>query len=478
MLMKTDGADRTSPAHDIRNNDNTQMGDKATRGLADKQVGANAQCPDKEVIEYLASNFRLDNEYRDATLSMTASENHMSKMARAAGAGLHGSFYEFGPPYLVKPGEWGFPDSGAQAAFAARGSGIGCKLFEAETFDWRPNGGSNAEQAIMLGNCRRGDAFVHFAHQDGGHFALEDLARACGIQVLHFPMVERTLLIDVDRLRQDIDDHPNITAIILDQSFKLRGQPLEQIRAAVPGRIFLAYDASHDAGLIAGHELPQPTLLGFDAIHANTHKTIPGPQKAFIAFRDRNHPKLKAVSEWVCPKLQSNCHVEQLAPLTIALAEIQSFGRPYARQTRANAKALAHALVREGFRVSGEAFDYSETHQVHVLLGTQAKAEGVALDILSQAGIRTNPIEIPGSRGMYGLRLGTQALTRRGMREAEMTEIAKFYSRLVMQNEDPRNVRADVAYLARQFPLTNLPYSFDKYLPDRVSEEFFKEVLR
>lgn len=479
MLMKADDADRAATSYDIRKDGNARAGIKETSGLRGEQDGVGAQNPDEEAIEYLASKFRLDNEYREATLSMTASENHMSKLARVAGAGLHGSFYEFGPPYAVKPGEWGFPDSGAQAAIAAGASRIGCQLFEAETFDWRPNGGSNAEQVIMLANCRRGDAFMHFAHKDGGHFALEELADACGIQVFHLPMVERTLLIDVDRLRQEVEDHPNITAIILDQSFKLRWQPLEQIRAAVQDKgVFLAYDASHDAGLIAGHEFSQPTLLGFDAIHGNTHKTIPGPQKAFIAFRDRNHPKLRAVSEWVCPKLQSNCHVEQLAPLTIALAEMQSFGRPYARQIRANAKALAQALVREGFRVSGESFGYTETHQVHVVLGTKAKTESIALDTLPLAGIRTNPIEIPGTRGMYGLRLGTQALTRRGMRETEMSEIAKFYGRLVMHNEEPRKVRADVAYLACQFPLTNLPYSFDRYLFDRFGEELLEEILR
>lgn len=173
-------------------------------------------------------------------------------------------------------------------------------------------------------------------------------------------MVDRTLLIDVDRLATLCAEHPEIKLVILDQSFKLRWQPLAQIRAALPEGVFLAYDASHDGALIAGGALPQPTLLGADAVHGNTHKTIAGPQKAYIAFRDAEHPKLKAVSDWVCPQMQSNSHAELIAPMYVALSEVALYGHAYARQILANAQALAHGLHEEGVRVSGESFGFTE----------------------------------------------------------------------------------------------------------------------
>src|SRR5215468_7465305 len=174
------------------------------------------------LLRELTGIFAMDNSYRRNALSLTASENYPSFMVRLLGSGLHGGFYYFDPPYAADPDEWFFPDSGGMAALAAKVRRLGLALFEGRTFDWRPNGGSAAEQAIVLGTCERGDALVHFAHRDGGHFALEDLARRAGIHVHHLPMVDRTLLVDVDRLHQLVRDHTNIRLVILDQSFELR----------------------------------------------------------------------------------------------------------------------------------------------------------------------------------------------------------------------------------------------------------------
>lgn len=121
-----------------------------------------------QVLERLASDFVLDNTYREQHLSLTASENYPSKLVRMLGAGLQGGFYEFAPPYPAEAGEWAFPGSGANASLVGKLTGIGRQLFEAATFDWRPNGGSVAEQAVLLGTCGRGDGFVHFAHRTAG----------------------------------------------------------------------------------------------------------------------------------------------------------------------------------------------------------------------------------------------------------------------------------------------------------------------
>ncbi|MFF4541731.1 hypothetical protein [Streptomyces aureus] len=430
------------------------------------------------LLERLASDFVLDNTYREQHLSLTASENYPSKLVRMLGSGLQGGFYEFAPPYPAEAGEWAFPDSGANASLVGKLTGIGRQLFEAATFDWRPNGGSVAEQAVLLGTCGRGDGFVHFAHKDGGHFALESLAAAAGINTYHLPMVDRTLLIDVDRLATLCGEHPEIKLVILDQSFKLRWQPLAQIRAALPEGVFLAYDSSHDGALIAGGVLPQPTLLGADAVHGNTHKTIAGPQKAYIAFRDADHPKLRAVSDWVCPQMQSNSHAELIAPMYVALSEIALHGHDYARQIVANSKALAQALHEEGVRVSGESFGFTETHQVHVITGSAADALRLSLGDLAHAGIRSTNIEVPGANGLHGLRLGVQAMTRRGLREAEMREVARLVAKVVLRRAEPTAVRAEVADLLRHHPLDELAYSFDAHVDSPAAARLLGEVFR
>ncbi|HXM57384.1 MAG TPA: hypothetical protein VOB72_18445 [Candidatus Dormibacteraeota bacterium] len=430
------------------------------------------------LLRELTGLFALDYSYRQRELSLTASENYPSLFVRVLGAALHGGFYYYDPPFPADAGEWHFPDSGARAAMASILRGLGTALFEAQTFDWRPNGGAIAEQAMMLGTCSRGDALVHFAHRDGGHFALEDLAGKIGVQVLHLPMVQRTLLVDVDALAHLVRDHPNVKLVMLDQSFKLRWQPLLEIREALPPGIVLSYDSSHDGALIAGGALPQPLLQGAHVVHGNTHKTIPGPQKAFVAFANRSHPSLAAVSNWICPSLQSNSHHELLAPMVVAFAEIALFGRQYAAQVTRNARALAAGLVEEGFAVSGEHFGYTQTHQVHVVLGSADRALWEVTEVLPKAGFRINNVEIPGTNGSFGLRLGTQAMTRRGMTEVHVAEVARLLARAVLKREDPTRVRHDVEALLAELPLFPLRFSFDPLLEESAGADLLSEALK
>ncbi|WPB56832.1 hypothetical protein [Xylophilus sp. GOD-11R] len=431
----------------------------------------------ESVCDALATDFFRDNHYRASHLSMTASENYPSRFVRTMGAGMQGAFYEFAPPYFEEHGEWHFPDSGAQSALVQKLTRIGCEGFRAQTFDWRPNGGAAAEQAVLLGTCSRGDAFVHFAHSDGGHSSLEELARKVGIGIFHLPVRADDLLIDVERLAQLVASHPEIRMVMLDQSFKLRWQPLAAIRSVLPPAVLLAYDASHDAGLILGGVVPQPLEEGADVLLGNTHKTIPGPQKGFVAFGNAEHPQLKSVSDWVCPLMQSNSHAELLAPFYLAMVEMSLFGRPYAQQIVKNAKVLALCLRAEGLQVAGESFGYTETHQVHVTIGSPQDALHMASNALARAGVRCNNIEIPGSGGRHGLRLGVQALTRRGITEVDMATVARFIARVVLRREPPDAIRHEVALFLRSFPLNPLHYSLDSQYDAphgvRLREEVF-----
>lgn len=455
----------------------TDIAQAASISHIDEQRRAGLATRISNILDTLCSDFSLDNLYRSSHLSLTASENYPSKLVRSLGAGMQGGFYEFAPPYTADPGEWFFPDSGAQGSLVEKLVSLGKQLFEANSFDWRPNGGSAAEQAILLGTCSRGDGFVHFAHKDGGHFALEELARKVGVSVFHLPIEEKSLLIDAERLATLVKDNPHIKLVVLDQSFKLRWQPLLQIRNALPESIVLSYDASHDGGLIIGESIPQPLLCGADILHGNTHKTIPGPQKGYIAFKDVEHPALRRVSDWVSPHLQSNSHAELIAPMYIAFVEMSLYGRAYAEQIMKNAKALANALHAEGFRVSGESFGFTETHQVHIVIGSEKKALDLVTGALSLAGIRCNNINVPGANGLFGLRLGVQALTRRGVEVPGMAEIARFLARLILKNESPTDIRVEIAAFLEDYPISTLHYSLDAHYYTPSGIKLLKEVM-
>jgi len=421
-------------------------------------------------------------------LSLTASENFISFLVRVAPALNAGSFYFFLPPYLTEKGEWYFPTSGVMEEFVRLLSKSAHSLFGIELLDWRPNGGSTAENAVMLGVCRKGDAFIHFSHSDGGHFALEPMARETGREFFHLPVNQRTLLIDVPRLGTILKENPQIKLVLLDQSFKLREQPLREIKAILPENVILCYDASHDGGLIAGGIISQPLSNGADIIIFNTHKTIPGPQKAVIGYKDKDNMFVKPISQTVVDKLQSNCHAECILPMLICFKELEFFASSYADQILRNAKAFAKALKYEGFNVSGESFGFTETHQVHVIIGDTDKALYTVENKLHPAGIRTNNIEIPGSNGAYGLRLGVQAMTRCGMKEYDFEEVARLMKKLLLENHETVKIRHEVDTLNSCFPRNPLGYGFDQFMVKKPSHDssdvdkaingFLTEVLR
>lgn len=419
-----------------------------------------------------------DYQYREDVLGLTANENYPSALVRLTGGSTAGAFYHCSFPFEVPPGEWHFPEPGQMNQLADMVRETGKSLLSAETFDWRPNGGSPAEQALMLAACQRGDGMIHFAHRDGGHFALEALAEKAGIEIFHLPLDPDSLLIDIDRLDEMVRRHPNIKIAILDQSFKLRWQPLEKIRAVLPDYCTLTYDMSHDGGLIMGGVFESPLLCGADVVHGNTHKTIPGPQKGYIAFKSAQHPLLVDTSVWLCPHIQSNCHAELLPPMLVALKEMEVYGRDYASQVVRNAKALAQALKRYGFDVSGESFGFTETHQVHIAIGTPDQALELCMNTLHQGGIRSTNIEIPGKPGVHGIRLGVQAMTRRNMQEADFDQIARFMSDLHFQKVSPNLVASQVKTFLSDFPLAPLAYSFDERMDESAYQALREGAMK
>ncbi len=431
---------------------------------------------DGRMLGWLAGMMAQDRHYHTVMATLTASENYPSAVVRAAAAFFGGEHYFFDAPSPGHCGEWSFPRSGTLPALQTKFLAQMKRLFAADIADWRPNGGSMCEQAVVMAACKAGDAFVELAAEDGGHFGASVLAERLGIESFAFPM--RGDLIDVEGTVRLVEQHPSIRLLLVQPSHCRRPQPIEELAGGLPARITLAVDVSHTAGLIAAGLLPQPLLQGADILTFNTHKTLPGPNKGVIAFADRNHPLADTMWETICPQLQSNSHAECLPGLVIALEEIANFGRAYAEQVVTNARTLAQVLDRNGVTVVGMEYGGTQTHQVHVHLGKADLANKAANELLPMCGIRTNSVLIPGTAGEFGLRLGTQALTRRGLTEVEFARLGRLLARALRWTADARSIRQEVADLLANHPLFPLLFSFDQPGYGQHVERLLTEVLR
>ena len=243
---------------------------------------------DGKLLSWLAGMLAQERHYHSVMATLTASENYPSTVVRAAAAFVGGEHYFFDAPSPGHCGEWSFPRSATLPALQTKFLAQMKRLFAADIADWRPNGGSMCEQAVVMAACKAGDAFVELAPEDGGHFGAAVLAQRLGIDSFTFPM--RGDLIDVGATARLVEHHPNIRLVLVQPSHTRRPQPIEELAAALPERVTIAVDVSHTAGLIAVGLLPQPLEQGADILTFNTHKTLPGPNKGVIAFADRNHP--------------------------------------------------------------------------------------------------------------------------------------------------------------------------------------------
>jgi glycine hydroxymethyltransferase len=179
----------------------------------------------------------------------------------------------------------------------------------------------------------------------------------------------------------------------------------------------------------------------------STHKTLFGPQHGGVASWEKYAEKIKRAA---FPGMLSNHHLHAVAGVAVACAEMLEFGREYTRQVVKNAKALGQALYERGLNVLAEHKGFTESHVV--LIDITKHGDGGTIEgELEKANVIINrnllPWDIKEGRHFEhpgGIRLGTSEVTRLGMGESEMTEIAEFIKRVIVDKEDPKNVAKDV----------------------------------
>src|SRR5436309_1687721 len=214
--------------------------------------------------------------------------------------------------------------------------------------------------------------------------------------------------------------------------------------------------------LIAGGQFQDPLHEGADVLTGSTHKTLPGPQHGILLSDSEDEKFIKRLQRAVFPGVVSNHHLHAMAALGITLAEFLEFGRDYAAQIVRNAKALAQALHERGIKALAEKHGFTQSHAIALDVAALGGGAKVAGD-LEKANIITNKNLLPWDTSSVkpsGTRLGTQELTRLGMRESEMTEVADLFARVAVKHEPPEKVASDVGAMRTEF--NTVHYCFTK----------------
>ena len=336
------------------------------------------------------------------------------------------------------------------------------RLFRCNFADVRPISGTVANMAVLKALAEPGDLVGTSRLADGAHISSASFGAfgLRGVKPLYYAWDPEQMTIDVPKTRELLSAvRPKLCLFGLSLFlFPLPVKELAPTLEAIGAKGW--YDAAHVLGLIAGGEFQDPLHEGCVVLSASTHKTLPGPQHGILLANTEDAEVTKRLASGAFPGVTSNHHLHTMAALTVSLAEHLAFGRAYAKQVIANAKALAQALNERGFDVLGEKLGFTKSHTIAVRVTREGGGESVARR-LSDAGIISNKNLLPGDtspRHPGGIRLGTPEVTRLGMRENEMRRIAELMDALLHQSRSTDEVSAGAAELKRGF--TTLQYCF------------------
>jgi glycine hydroxymethyltransferase len=384
-------------------------------------------------------------------LEMIASENFTSRAVMEACGSVMTNKYAEGYPGKRYYGGCEFVD-GSETLAIDRAK----KLFGADHANVQPHSGSQANFAAYVALIKPGDTVLGLDLCHGGHLTHGSPVNVTGMYFNFIPygVNAKTETIDFDRLRELAKEHkPKL--IVTGATAYPRTIDFAKFRAICDEvGALLMVDIAHIAGLVAAGLHPSPVPLA-EVVTSTTHKTLRGPRAGLILCKEAY---AKAINKAVFPGTQGGPLEHVIAGKAICFKEaLTPEFKAYQAQIIKNAQALAEGLVSNGLRlVTGG----TDTHLVLVDLRPFQTTGKVAQETLDQIGITINKNTIPFDPEKptvtSGIRIGTPALTTRGMKEGEMSKIATMITRVLkdVTNEKVRgDVAGEVADLARQFPL-------------------------
>lgn len=402
---------------------------------------------DPEIAAAIENEIRRQHE----GLEMIASENFVSEAVLQAAGSVFTNKYAEGYPGRRYYGGCEFADVAENLA-----RDRAKQLFGADHANVQPHSGSQANASAYMSVLQTGDTILGLDLAHGGHLTHGHKLSFSGklYRPVFYGVRKDTEVIDYDELEQ-IAQREKPKLIVGGGSAYPRQFDFPRMRAiADKVGALLMIDMAHFAGLVAGGVHPSPVPHAH-LVTSTTHKTLRGPRSGLVLCRQ---DLAAAVDKAVFPGQQGGPLVHIVAAKAVAFREaLQPEFKQYAAQIIANAKVLAEALAAEGYRIISGGTD---THLMLVDVFAKGILGSEAEYALGEAGITVNKNAIPYDTNPplkpSGIRIGTPALTTRGMKEAEMKRIAKWIVAALEKRNDEQalaKIRAEVLDLAEQFPL-------------------------
>ena len=408
----------------------------------------NLDVVDTEIQE--AINKELSRQ-RDK-LEMIASENIVSKAVMQAQGSVLTNKYAEGYPGKRYYGGCEYVDVVEQLAIDRAK-----KLFGAEYANVQPHSGAQANTAVYFALLQPGDTILGMNLTDGGHLTHGSPVNISGkyFKIIPYGVDKETERIDYDELERLAKEHQPklIVGGASAYSRVIDFERMAQIAKSVGA--YLMIDMAHIAGLVAAGLHPSPVPYA-DVVTTTTHKTLRGPRGGLILCRDAEFGK--QFNKAIFPGIQGGPLMHVVAAKAVAFKEALSDEfKVYQQQVLDNAKALADELVKKGFRIVSGGTD---NHLMLVDLRSKNLTGKEAQFLLDEIGITANrntiPFEPLSPFVTSGIRLGTPALTTRGLKEDDIREVADIIADVIGNREDGaviETAKAKVQAICKKFPL-------------------------
>jgi glycine hydroxymethyltransferase len=386
-------------------------------------------------------------------LELIASENFVSEAVLEAMGSVFTNKYAEGYPGKRYYGGCEFADVVEQAAIDRAK-----ELFGAEHANVQPHSGAQANMSVYLAAIKYNDTILGMNLSHGGHLTHGHPLNFSGIsyKVADYGVSQETEQIDYDDLQRRAEEHRPQMIVCGASAYPrtINFERIGEIARSVGAKVMA--DIAHIAGPVAAGLHPSPVPHA-DYVTTTTHKTLRGPRGGMILCKEEHAAE---VNKKVFPGVQGGPLVHIIAAKAVAFQEaLQEDFKEYQRQVLKNAKSLASELQEQGLRIVSGGTD-NHLVLVDVFLNGKGITGKVAEKSLEAANITVNKNTIPFDTNKpfvtSGIRLGTPALTTRGMGEEEMRHIARLISEIIRepQSEEARTkVRREVAELAARFPL-------------------------
>jgi len=401
---------------------------------------------DPEIYAFIEAEL----ERQDVGLELIASENIASSAVIAAMANVFANKYAEGLPAKRYYGGCDVVD-GMEMLAIKRAT----ELFGSKFANVQPHSGAQANTAVFLSLIKPGDRILGMNLSHGGHLTHGSKVNFSGLVYdSHFygvhPETERLDYDAVEKVAEDVK--PKL--LIAGASAYAREIDFERFRKiADKVGAYLMVDMAHIAGLVAAGEHPSPIPFAH-VVTTTTHKTLRGPRGGLILWNDESLPFNKGVF----PGTQGGPLEHIIAAKAVCFKEALSPSfKDYQRQVKANARALAESLVGHGFKlVSGG----TDNHLVLIDLSSEEVSGKQLEEALGKAGITTNKNTVPNEKRSpfvtSGVRLGTPAVTSRGLKEAEMALLGRWIKNSLVAVNDSEaldQIRREVLVLTKKYPM-------------------------